>query len=112
MKIKFKTNDGEIIAMGSMPNLSAGPGEKVIDSNAKIPPILRHWKIVNDQLVEKTQQEKDDADAKIKKIKKSEYDSVYSGLNSSDQKKVTDEIIARLAITMLTEQELQDIINA
>jgi len=107
MKVKYRSSDGEIIAMGSHIG-TLGPDESEATVNVGIPQKIRHWKYVNGKIIEKTREEKETSDAKIRKIKRTDY----TGLTLVQQKKVSEELIARLATTMLTESELQDIINS
>lgn len=66
MKVKYRIADGEINAMGFMPDLQAGPGEAVADVEAAIPEQVDYFKFVDGAIAEKSQAEKDLADAKRK----------------------------------------------
>lgn len=53
MKLKYRISDGEIIAIGYMPDLKAEAGESVEDFNGKIPYPLNHYKRISSGILEK-----------------------------------------------------------
>lgn len=57
MKLKYKIENGEILAVGSMPNLTPGDGELVIDYFGPIPSPLAHHLYSGGVIVKKTAEE-------------------------------------------------------
>jgi hypothetical protein len=84
-KLKYKTVDGEIVAMGAMPNLSAGLGEAVVTVEDAIPSTLSEYTFNGSGLVKKPQAVIN-AEVQAKKDKKTNaYEKVKSKLSLTDE---------------------------
>lgn len=54
-QLKYTTADGEIVAMGSMPEMAAGHGEAVVTVTDEIPSNIAHYTFNGTELVKKDQ---------------------------------------------------------
>ena len=79
MKVKYQTSDGKIIAMGTHVGVLES-GQTVVDVDSQVISQLHHFKIVNGEIVERSQAEKDVIDRKEKRFTPDSFLQKYAEL--------------------------------
>ena len=98
MKIKYRTSDGEIIAMGEMPNLQPGAGEAVVDFNGEIPDKLVHNKFNGTSIEKKPQSEIDKIENENKPVTEGKFLQKYNQTQDSKKLDFLAKTIAKLSV--------------
>lgn len=117
MKLKYKTETGEIVAMGAFrDDFTAGDGETVEEIDEPIVDNLSQKKVDLKQLpkiviIEKSKEEQVEADKETKPIKKQKFYEKFNALPEGKKNVIVEELIARMATIVLTEKELDELIG-
>ena len=91
-KLKYRISDGEILAWGFMPDLRAGPGEMIEDTNQELKPGM--IRVSANNYRNKTQPEQDASDVLNKRFNEASF---IAWINSAP---TVDEKLVRLTKTL------------
>lgn len=110
-KLKYDKSTGDILELSASIS-EAGQDEAVVDYVGEHLGNLGYFKrLANGDIVEKSQPEKDEIDKKFKPIKKDRFKQRFNALNDQKKEKVRDELFAKIAEKVLTEDELEEVIK-
>lgn len=110
-KLRYDKSTGKILELSASVS-EAGQGEGIADYIGEHPGNLSYFKrLANGDIVEKSRPEKDEVDKKVEPIKKDRFKKRFNALNDQKKEKVRDELFAKIAEKVLTEDELEEVIK-